>query len=116
MAHPPSNEHHEHDQEHGHGEPGGLNVSTIAVVGAVGIMLVVVIVLAVEAWLAGYREAQVGALRHDQPNAEMQRYRQEQRQKLNEPRWLDKENGLAAVPIERAMEIYAEQRIESGSE
>jgi hypothetical protein len=46
----------------------------------------------------------------------MQRYRQEQRRKLNEPRWLDQENGLAAVPIERAMEIYAEQRIESGSE
>lgn len=112
MAHSEQGEHHE-----GGGEPGGLNVATIAVVGVVGAMLVLVIVLAVEAWLAGYQEAQVGALQHDEPNAAMQDYRKEQRQKLNELGWVEGEAGnVAKVPIERAMEIYAERRIESDGE
>lgn len=105
--------HQEHSEHHEHREPGGLNVTTIAVVGAVSVMLVIVIALAVEAWLAGYREAHVGALRYDQPNAQMQEYRREQRQKLTEPRWVDQDGNVAAVPIERAMEIYAEKRVQS---
>ena len=108
MAHSEQSGHHE-----GGGEPGGLNVATIAVVGAVGTMLVVIIVLAVEAWLAGYRDAQVGALRHDQPDAAMQEYRREQREKLNELGWVEGQEGnVAKVPIGRAMEIYSERRIE----
>ena len=102
--------------EHGHEKretPGGLNVSVITVVGVTSVLLVIVAVYAVQAWYYSYEQAYIAETEHRQVPAAVQRYRQEQELRLQTPRLRAPEQNMAAIPIDRAMDLYLEERLES---
>lgn len=43
------------------------------------------------------------------PGTELAEYRQEMEQRLGQYGWVDRENGIARIPIDRALEIYLER-------
>lgn len=96
-----------------HGTPGGLNVQVIAVVGIVTVLLIVVAVFSVQAWYFRFQQSFVEQTQYRERPAHVQRYLQHEQRRLNEPRLRDPERGLAAIPIDRAMDLYLEQHLES---
>lgn len=108
----------------------GLVVSTIALVG-------LMVVTGVLMWFlsAGLREARVAAdpplpklpearqpyeirgprLQADPP-ADMAAFRAAEEESLNRWEWADESNGVAKIPIERAMELLVEERSARGEE
>ena len=117
-----------HHPEHGKpvsqvAEPGdeltGLHSSDIAWVGAIATLLMVVIIVATQAWFfsiqrdrreAGWRDIEAEGL----PASPAARYAAEQEQLLSAaPTWADKDAGLASIPIERAMDLLVERGLPS---
>ena len=78
---------------------------TTATVGIVGTILVIVIVV----WLQGlYESVHRDELQRkvvDEAPAELRRLRAAQRTRLQETGWVDRKNGVVAIPIGRAMEL-----------
>lgn len=110
---------HEDDSQHepelagpvGPTTPGGLDVPAIALVGAVGILLLIVIAIAAQAWFYDVRQATIAEAQYAEPDAAVESYLAEQHDLLNGVRWVEgREGEAAAIPIERAMEIYAAGR------
>ena len=115
----------------GHGGGFDLDISLRAlvyfVIGLVGLLIVAGVLM----WLlsAGLREARVAAdpplpklpearqpyeikgprLQADPP-ADMRELRAREEESLNQWGWADESNGVARVPIDRAMEMLVEQR------
>ena len=90
--------------------PGGLNTATIAVVGAVGVILIAVIGIAAEAWYQKLYDAQV-AEQWVEPNAEVLKFKEAQLAQLHQTGTRINPETKAAVnviPIDRAMEIVAQ--------
>ena len=87
---------------------GGLNVGAIAMVGVVGAVLVVVVAIASQAWFYDLRDTRIAQEQYTQPNRQVRDYQAEQRRQLETPRWLNQERTRAAIPIDRAMDMYAE--------
>jgi hypothetical protein len=83
--------------------------SSTLIVGAVGIVLLVVIVILLEVLF--YDTAEMEYQRKvvaEQPQ-ELRLLQAEQREKLNSYHWVDRENGVVAITIERAMEIVVQE-------
>ncbi len=77
----------------------------IAVVGMVGSLLVVILIVALQALY--YRTEQAEFVRKvvsEQP-LELRDLQAKQLDLLNHPRWVDRNAGVVAVPIDRAMEL-----------
>lgn len=97
-----------------HATPGGLDVPAIMLVGVVGVLLLLVIAIAAQAWFYDLRDSTLDEAQYSRPDAEVESYLDEQDDLLNDPRWAeDREGEAAAIPIERAMEIYIDTEIES---
>lgn len=46
-----------------------------------------------------------------QPARSLGTFMENQRRALHEPHWIDREAGIVAVPIDRAMELYASEQV-----
>ncbi len=96
---------HEH-AEQDHDDP---TAGTVAFVGAVSVILLIATVLATQALF--YRTATLEEERKvisEQPQ-ELRQVRTDQLELLNGYRWVDESKGVVAIPIDRAMELAAEE-------
>ena len=100
-------------EEADYAHAGGVKAGTVAMIGAVGVILTVTIIIACQAWFYGLREARLRQTQWQKPDSNVAAYMDEQRKKLNTVRWTDREAGMAAIPIGRAMEITAEEGLQS---
>ncbi len=95
----------QHPNPNPHDDPA---VGPVVMAGVVGTLIVVAIVIA----LVGlyYRTSDEFAQRvNQQTNADLQQLRAGQLARLNTARWVDKQRGVVAVPIERAIELTARE-------
>jgi hypothetical protein len=82
------------------------------VVGGIGVLLFVVILLGLEALYGSAREEEELRKVVDRVSPRLELLRERQRLQMSEYRWVDRDSGTVAIPIERAMELIAR---ESGS-
>lgn len=97
---------------------------------AMGLSLVVVLSLAVTKWvissfddaggarnevhpMSSYRTGPEGPVLQAVPASELEAHRAEEERLLKSYGWVDKDNGLARIPIERAMEIVGQRGVEN---
>ncbi|HZN54614.1 MAG TPA: hypothetical protein VFB67_04770 [Candidatus Polarisedimenticolaceae bacterium] len=90
-----------------HVERSEPDVRTTAMVGVVGTILLVVIVYAVQGLYESAQRAELEKKVVSQVPEELRSLRAAQRARLAEMRWVDRERGVIAIPIERAMELMA---------
>jgi hypothetical protein len=85
-------------------DPDALTTATVGIVGAILVIVVVVLVqgLYESAHRAEFRRKVVAEV-----PAELRSLRDAQRAKLQATGWVDKQNGIVAIPIERAMDLLA---------
>jgi hypothetical protein len=86
------------------------NSPFIITVGAVGGFLVIVIVIGLQAWFMSEEQAELDHKYAGVVNQELQDVRQQQRTNLTTYRWIDRNKGIAAIPIDRAMKLLVEQK------
>lgn len=85
------------------------NVTTTALVGLIGALLLLVIIVGLQALVAGTQRQEFQRKVVDRPNAELTTLRSQQMEKLAGYRYVDQKHGVVAVPIERAMELVVRQ-------
>src|SRR5678815_445602 len=78
---------------------------SIVAVGVIGSILLVVVVVALEALFGHVAQAEARRKVLDVGNNELRGYRADQLAQLNGSRVVDPAQGVAAIPIERAMEL-----------
>jgi hypothetical protein len=79
------------------------------VVGAVGIIMLAVVILLLEVLFHRTTEAERWRKVVSQQPEELRRVQAEQLDRLNSYRWIDEQNGVVAIPIERAMELVVQE-------
>lgn len=84
-------------------------VSTTLVVGALGVILTVVIILALQVLFYRTAQREYVAKVVEVGSEKLERTEAEQRALLEGYRWVDRDNGVVALPIERAMELVIEE-------
>ena len=84
-------------------------VGPILYIGLVGAVLTVIIVLLLEALVAAEGQAETQRKVIDQPNRELLELEADQSEILDAYRWVDREKGVVAIPVERAMEIVVRE-------
>lgn len=77
--------------------------------GIVGAILVFVLIVGIQAFFYSAQESETRVKTYAQAPEELSRLTAVQQEILNSYRWIDQENGVAAIPIERAMEIVARE-------
>lgn len=106
-----------------------VNVRALAWIGAAIVVTAVVLHFGLYFLFAGFRQgsAESGRVTKSQeslqrpgggqpllqvdPEAEMNAFRHEEQQKLSTYGWIDKEQGIVRIPIDRAMQIVAERGV-----
>jgi hypothetical protein len=86
----------------GNGDP---KSSTTVVIGVVGTLVLVLIVIALQALYYRAEQAEVERKVYEAAPEEWSRLRAEQESRLHAYRWVDREQGVVAVPIDRAIEL-----------
>lgn len=86
------------------------DIPSVILIGVILALVVVISIFGVEAayYYLAARENEVKVV--GTTNPELARYRDEQDSRLNTWRWVDKEKGLVAMPIERAMALEVEEK------
>jgi hypothetical protein len=84
-------------------------VGPILVIGVVGATLTLVIVFLLEALVAAEGQAETQRKVVDQPYRELLKLEADQSEVLDAYRWVDREKGIVAIPVERAMEIVVRE-------
>ncbi len=77
--------------------------------GLIGAVVLVVIILVLQGLFFKARQSQLAKKAAARPAQELTTLRAEQLQKLHEYRWVDQPAGVAAIPIERAMELVVRE-------
>ncbi|MBD3162107.1 MAG: hypothetical protein GF346_07345 [Candidatus Eisenbacteria bacterium] len=77
--------------------------------GVVGAILIFVLVVALQAFFYAAEQSETRSKTYGRQPEELAGLRAEQQEKLTTYRWIDEKNGVAAIPIERAMEILARE-------
>ena len=92
-------------------EPDEVNVGLLAVVGTFTAVVVVLIVVLLQAWFYNWRGsiAEAKILPMNSPETPLGRSIIEQQEKINSYHWINREAQLRAIPIERAMEVVAQE-------
>ena len=80
-------------------------IAPTVVVGAIGVALTLVIIVGLEALYHRTLQADVERSFAAAPPPAHQRLATEQLERLNGYRWVDRENGVVSIPIERAMDL-----------
>jgi heme exporter protein D len=78
-------------------------------VGAVGMILLMVIVLLVEVLYHRTTEAEIYRKVISEQPLELRQVQAEQREQLNSYRWVSQSEGIAAIPIDRAMDLIVDE-------
>lgn len=83
------------------------NVAASAVVGIIGAIVLFVIIVLLQTWF--YRAEADERFRkiYSQPYQELQKLDNEQRERLTSYGWISEGDGVAHIPVERAMELIA---------
>jgi hypothetical protein len=84
------------------------SVSTL-LVGAVGMVLLVVLILLVEVLYQRTSRAETFRKVISEQPLELRQAQAEQLEQLNEYRWVNQQEGVAAIPIERAIDLVVEE-------
>ena len=87
--------------------PTGMDVPVglIATIGIAGTFAVIAIILATEAWYYHETNVELETKSLGVANVAIQDLRASQLAKISTYRWVDQSKGIAAIPIERAMEL-----------
>ena len=81
---------------------------TTATVGIVGTILVIVVVVFVQGLYLSVDRSEFQRKVVDEVPAELRSLRAAQRSVLNQTGWVDRKNGIVAIPIEKAMALLAQ--------
>jgi len=80
---------------------------TTAMVGIVGTIVLIIVVVFVQGLYEREKRNEFQRKVVDEQPAELRSLRAAQRTRLEETGWVDKQHGIVAIPIERAMELLA---------
>jgi hypothetical protein len=86
------------------------NVPLSAVVGLVGAVLLFVIIVGLQALFYGMEQREMAKKVYSQPYQALQQLDSEQLERLNSYGWVNEQKGEVHIPIERAMELVAQER------
>jgi hypothetical protein len=86
-----------------------IKTSSIALVGFVGLIVLVAIIFALQFFYYQAAEAQTRQKDLDQPVVELENAVHSQQAKLVGCRWIDQPKGVVAIPIDRAMELVVQE-------
>lgn len=89
-----------------------MNIPVIITVSLVTAVLVLLSVVGVQAFFRFEQEKEARVKIIEAPNDDLDQLNNQQLAEIQQYRWVDREKGLAAIPIDRAMAIYAKE--ESG--
>ena len=93
-----------------------LNIPVIATVGAVSVILTVASIFFVQSLYNGFFNAEFRRKITEAPVTQARSKLAEQDAKLSRYSWLDREQGITSIPIERAMLLVVDDLVEqSGS-
>ena len=86
------------------------NVAASAVVGIISAILLFVIIVGLQAVFYSAEQAELEKKVYSQPYQDLQQLDANQREQINSYGWVSEAEGVAYIPIERAMElVVAEQ-------
>jgi hypothetical protein len=83
------------------------NVATSAVIGIISAILLFVIIVALQAFFFTAEQQELEKKVYSQPYQALQQLDADQLELLNSYGWVSEADGVAHVPIERAMELVA---------
>lgn len=86
-----------------------LNTPAIVTVGIVASVVVFAVIVALQAWFAQAQRAEHQLKVVAPRSEELAGVVAEQQTQLHTYRWVDRQNGVVAIPIERAMELVARE-------
>jgi len=103
---------HDHSHTDLRGEAGhdksGMRVAVVAYAGLLGVVVVYVLIVAIQVWFYNEKNAEIEAVNRE-PNQAMRAYHERENERLRTARWVDKDKGVVAIPVDKAMELYATQ-------
>ena len=83
--------------------------SSTLVVGGVGVILLAVVIILLQVLFYRTSEAERWRKVISQQPEELRRVQAEQLDQLNSYRWIDEQNGVVSIPIDRAMELVIQE-------
>ncbi len=85
------------------------NVAASAVVGVISAIALFVIIVLLQTWFYKAEEDERYRKVYSQPYQELQKTDNEQMEQLGSYGWVSENDGVAHIPIDRAMEIIAQE-------
>jgi hypothetical protein len=85
------------------------NVQLSALVGIVGSVLLFVIIVGLQAMFYAMQEDELRLKVYTQTSEELRRLDAVQLEELNSYGWVDQQNGVVRIPIQRAMELTVQE-------
>lgn len=85
------------------------NVAASAVVGTISAIGLFVIIVLLQAWFYNAKEDERFRKVYSQPYQELQKVDNEQLERLGSYGWVSQPEGVAHIPIERAMQLVANE-------
>ncbi len=98
---------HPHEYEHR-----DANAKLLLLAGAAGVVLLLLSVAAVQLYYDWYKEGEIYQKVLAPPGEQLRDLRAREDAELGSFRYLDRQKGIVRIPIERAMELYAEEAAE----
>ena len=83
----------------------GVNTQKVVLAGLLGVILTIAAIMALQVLYYRYVTGVEASEKFSEPSAKLQKVLAEQEERLAEYRRIDAENGVVAIPIERAMEL-----------
>lgn len=87
----------------------GLNTPAIALTGVVSTLVVFAVILLIMAWFHSIQNEETYRKQVLPPSEDLNRLVFEQQASLSHYRWVDREQGVVAIPIERAMDLVVRE-------
>ena len=89
-----------------------MNIPVIVTVSLVTTVLVLLSVVGTQAFFR-FEQEKINRIRViEAPNDDLDQLNNQQLAEIQQYRWVDREKGLAAIPIDRAMALYAQEEQE----
>jgi len=85
------------------------NVAASAVVGVIGAIVLFVVIVLLQTWFYKAEEDERYRKVYSQPYEELQKADNEQLERLGSYGWISEGDGVVHIPIDRAMQLVAEQ-------
>ena len=85
------------------------NVAASAVVGVISAIVLFVIIVLLQTWFYKAEEDERFRKIYSQPYEELQKIDNEQLERLGSFGWISETDGVAHIPIERAMQLVADE-------